>query len=598
MIVAYSSGMKLFINFFLFTFIIFIPNVSISESLEVNGSSKLEKLIEDRKYDEALNYIENIEPQKDKYNFYKVSAEFFMRAGKFLKAIDFFKLAYINANNQKEKDYTLLRRGECYLRLNYYDEAYLVLTNLVKNSPNSIYLNDAYLLLAQSCEALGKIEDAFKYFQKVPPTLSSQIIKAKAFVRMKKYEEGVKIFENMIKTEKNFLANNLDVYYYHGEALRNLNRLREAKIYLSGAKKLSNYKDLASLSLGLISYKEKDYSLAIEYFNEVMKGNDRNAKAEALYYLGKINYERGLKKEAKVMFINLRNNFPTSKEYAQATKYLMTIAREDKDYESIYKYLNEIAITSKLDMDLIDELEMITLELYETNKEELKKFFDKYGNYLLKAKKINTLLKISNAFGDDKQLKILNYVFLTSLGEEKKKSANLLFNYYVKKGDVDRALKYENYVDRNLVEKLKIYDYLIDGNYEKVSSIILNAKDVSSDDLNLLIYVFEKVKNKKKVLDFLSRAIDKNNLDPEIYVKLGDFFSEKDKKLSIKSYNKVLSLKNIKQDLKESIQQKIFALEKNEKIDVVRKYDGFEKEISKSKEVEKRIEKIIREFNI
>lgn len=573
---------------------------SISGANEIigNETKHLEALIEQRRYEEAFNFINITEPNNDKYGFYKTSADFLMRMGKYIKAIDYFKLAYVNAKNQKEKDYTMLRRGECYLNLTYFDEAYSILKNLVKISPNSIYLNDAYLLLAQSSESIGKIEEALFYYQKLPPTLNAQIVKAKAYVRLGKYNDAVKIFDTMIKTEKGILSEKQDIYYYYGEALRNLGRKKEAKTYLSGAKRLTAFKDKATVALGLIAYEEKDYETALGYFKEVVGENKKDALATALYYIGKIYFDKGLKKEAKESFVSLRNNYPVAKEYKDATVYLIKIVREEKDYESFYKYTNELLKSFRIDNNLVYEIESMLSDLYQSKNDEFRKAFERYGVYLYKAKRFNTLIKLSDALSEDKREKLLNNIFLMSIGEEKRKVANILFEYYIKKQDIEKALKFENYVEKHVVERLKIYDYLMASEYDKVLKIIANSKELSRDDLEILFYISDKVQDKKRLNTLITKAIEINTLTVAELIKLGDYFFEKDKKLAMKCYQKARSLKDIKPDEKEKLNRRLVSLEKNEKMPLDSENQEFKEPLKKVNEKEENIEKILKGYRL
>ena len=562
-----------------------------------NEAEHLKSLIKQRKYEEALNYIKNTEPEKDHYEFYKFSAEFFMKMGKYLKAVDYFKLAFINAKNQKKKDYTMLKRGECYLKLKYYNEAYLILKNLIKNSPNSIYLNDAYLLLAQAAESLGKIDEALSYYQKVPPTLLAQIIKAKAYVRMGRFNEAVKIFENMLKTEKGVLTENPDIYYYFGEALRNVGKYKEAKTYLSGAKRLAGFRDKACLSLGIIANKENDFETALSYFKEV-SSQDREAKAKALYYIGKIYLNKNLKKEAKESFIALRNNYPVAKEYKDATLHLITIARAEKDYDSVYRYLNELLKSSKVDEKTLSEMEALISDLYEVKGSEFNKAFQRYGVYLYKARRFNTLIKVSDALPEDKKEQLLNQIFLVSLGEEKKKTAKILFEYYVKKNNFDKALKFEKYVDKNQAEKIKLYDYLLASEYDKVFSIIMSSKEISDDDLKILLYISDKVKDRKRLNTAIAKSIDNNNLKYSIYVSIGDYFYDKDKKLALKCYQKALAFKELKPEEKEEIMKRVEALEKKEKLPEFTQHNEFKDVLKELNDKEETINNLLKGYNL
>lgn len=564
-----------------------------------NVSSEVEilkKMIEEKKYDEAINFIEKTDPIVKKYDFYKTSAEFFMKTGKYLKAIDYFKLAYINAEGNKEKDYTLLKRGECYLNLRNFSEAKLILSNLIKNSPNTLYLNDAYLLLAQTYEVLGDAREAIKYYEKVQPTMSAQIIKAKAYVRLNRFDEAIKIFEGIVKTEKEVFSNNPDIYYYYGEALRNKSRFKEAKTYLSGAKRINGFSEKASLSLGLIAYAEKDFHSAISFLNEVLNSNDRESKSEALYYLGKIYYEKGQKKEAIDSFIRLRNNFPVSKGYGKATLYLITLSRESKDYIGAIKYIDELLKDKSYNDDLIGEIDLMLNELSQLNDREFKLYFDKYHPYLLKSRKFSSLIKYSEKLSEDKRIPILNKVFLASSGEDKKKSATILFEHYLKKGDLTKALAYEKFVDKSLTEKIKIIDYLFDGNYEKALAIIEKTNQPTLDDLDNLFYIEKRISNKNRVKSVLSRWFRRDDINWEFYNKIGDYYFDKDKKFALESYKKAVA-KDISNENKKSIETKILALQNNEKFSFESK-NKLNENFIKISEQEKRVEKIVKEYGL
>lgn len=574
----------------IFTFNLYGQNSTVSEA-EI-----LQKLIEEKKFDEAINFIESTEPVMKKYDFYKTSAEFFMKTDKYLRAIDYFKLAFINAGGSKEKDYTLLKRGECYINLRNYNEAKLILYNLIKNNPNTFYLNDAYLLLAQTYEALGDGKEAINYYQKVQPTISAQIVKAKAYVRLNKYDEAIKIFESIIKTEKQVFSNNPDIYYYYAEALRNKSRFKEAKTYLAGAKRINGFSEKASLSLGLIAYAEKDFQPAINYLNEVLRGNDRESKAEALYYLGKIHLEMGQKSEAMEKFVNLRNNFPVSKKYLMATIHLIALSREAKDYKSSIKYIDELLIDKNYNDDLISEIDLILNELLQKDENNFKIAFDKYYPYLVHAKRFGSLIKYSERLNDEKRISVLNKVFLATSGEDKKKSATILFEHYLKKGDLTKALAYEKFVDKSLTEKIKMYDYLFDGNYERALAIIEKTNQPTLDDLDNLFYIEKRISNKNRVKNVLSRWFRRDDLNWEFYNKMGDYYFDKDQKLASESYKRAIS-KNIGNEAKKNIEKKILALQNNEKLPIESK-EKLDEIFVKIREQEKRVEKIVKEYGL
>lgn len=588
--VIFSAISKVVVIISIFAINLYGQNSTVSE-VEI-----LQKLIEEKKFDEAINFIDRTDPIMKKYDFYKTSAEFFMKTGKYLRAIDYFKLAFINAEGSKEKDYTLLKRGECYINLRNYNEAKLILYNLIKNNPNTFYLNDAYLLLAQTYEALGDGKEAINYYQKVQPTISAQIVKAKAYVRLNKYDEAIKIFESIIKTEKQVFSNNPDIYYYYAEALRNKSRFKEAKTYLAGAKRINGFSEKASLSLGLIAYAEKDFQPAINYLNEVLRGNDRESKAEALYYLGNIHLEMGQRSEAIDKFVNLRNNFPVSKKYLMATIHLIALSREAKDYKSSIKYIDELLIDKNYNDDLISEIDLILNELLQKDENNFIIAFDKYYPYLVHAKRFGSLIKYSERLNDEKRISVLNKVFFASSGEDKKKSATILFEYYLKKGDLTKALNYEKYVDKSLAEKIKIIDYLVDGNYEKALAVIEKINQPTLDDLDNLLYLEKRISNKNRVKNVLSKWIRRDDLNWEFYNKMGDYYFDKDQKLALESYKRAIS-KNIGNEAKKNIEKKIIALQNNEKLPIEpkEKLDG---SFVKIREQEKRVEKIVKEYGL
>ncbi|MFN3910136.1 MAG: hypothetical protein ACK4J0_02810, partial [Candidatus Anstonellaceae archaeon] len=85
-----------------------------------------------------------------------------------------------------------------------------------------------------------------------------------------------------------------------------------------------------------------------------------------------------------------------------------------------------------------------------------------------------------------KKINILNRIFIAGSVEEKKQSAKLLFNYYLSKGEISKALGFEDYVDKALTDKIKIYSY------RNQSSLILIVEDkgfpleqISNSQINL-----------------------------------------------------------------------------------------------------------------
>lgn len=556
----------------------------------------LKKLIGDKKYDEAIHFIEITEPLNKKFDFYKLSADFFMRMGKYLKAIDYYKLAYVNAETSKDREYTLLKRGECYLNLRNYNEAKLIISYLIKDYPNTLYINDAYLLLAQAHEALGESREAMNYYQKLQPTLSAQIIKAKAFVRLNKFDEAVKIFEGIFKTEKEVISNNPDIYYYFGEALRNKRRFKEAKTYLSGAKRVEAFSEKSSLSLGKIAYDEKEFDAAIKYFNEVITGKDKEAKAEAYYYLGMIYYEKGEIDKAIEKLVKLRNDFPVSRTYGKATIILSEIMRQRGEYESAIKYLDELLKNNNVNNEVINEMEMVLNDISGKDEKMFRKHFDRYAEYLLKFKRHSSLIKYCEKVPDEKKITILNRIFLSGSNEDKKKSAILLFNYYLNKGELSKALKLEKYVDKALSDRIRIHDYLFDGNYYKALYIIEKLDNPQLNDLENLLYLERKLNDKKRITNILRRWINSKDLEWNLYVRIGDYFFHRDKSLALESYKKAYA-KSITKENKREIEDRIIALQNNAQLPFVSE-NAFDEKLNKIREREKVVERIMKEYNL
>jgi CHAT domain-containing protein len=403
----------------------------------------------------VANYLSAIEIYKSlpetkltKYKLFLANyylAVVYNEAGKYSEAVSVLEKTLISASENQDlylENLMLKELGIAYLKTNNYKQGNEVIERTVNGFETL------------SAEKKGGIAD-------LP---SAYITQAEILLSLNKFEQAIKVLENVRTNYKNVVSENLlaslklaDVYFDYGNSLR----AEEIMSSLTVPENSSSYiKGVFNKISGKLLMKT-DKANALKFFNKanLYFAGDEHEQAEVSMFIGNTNYyaktystAKSYYEQAKIIFEHQNNQL----NIAQIENNLGIVFYNQKDYQAaILNCENALAINIELDNELNKARNQINLMYFnEAASNQTTAIF--YGKWA-----INTIQFIK--YGQLQSLeKDLQDNFQSSFTDAFRKLANLL----VKEGRISEAeqvlrfikeKEYQDYVRGN--GKLKGIDY-------------------------------------------------------------------------------------------------------------------------------------------
>jgi len=377
--------------------------------------------------------------------------------------------------------------------------------------PLEIDIAEASFYIGLSLQQIGKYDEAFEYYAKVPSTDISYyrlVLRnmGLAYEGMNKPYEAIKMYEKAIELD----PNNADAYNDLGIIYSDIGQYDKAIDYYSKVLEKNPQHKYAIHNIGLAYEKKGDIQKALEYFKS---SDSKTDLAYAYNALGNIYLEQ-------------------QKDYDKALEYYKQALVADPDYK--YAIRNSgLAYQGK------GEIEK-ALEYYEKSIDIDPEFTDAYniiGNIYLDAK-------------NDPDKAIEQYQKAIAL------DSNYKFAYYniglanERKGNFDKAIEYYNRtitIDPNYINGYNRLGYAyLEGKKDNDKAIEYFEKTLEKDPNNefMLKYLdaaYERKGDIAKLIQLLSRITEQNPSNLETFRRLGIIHEQNgDAVNAVATFNKAL----------------------------------------------------------
>jgi tetratricopeptide (TPR) repeat protein len=493
---------------------------------------------------EAVKILSEYQPSVQELPLYHYT---YAKAYELLKKQNDFiahlRLAYLYSQNGEMKERFLLERAEAYNKIGYHSEAVLTFKVFLKNFPHSQYSEKAYLGLADSLYQLAFFSEAKKAYEKAGNSSKALYGKANTLHSMGKIREAHEVYIAMLDKDRGYIESSQETVYNIGENLRLMGEFSAARIYLSSIT-AQPWKCKACRSLGLIEMEEKHFDIAVKFFRSALQSHERQLNSQVLLNLADVYVKQGRQEDAKTTLLQIRNQYPYSKEYDEALLMLSQLYNKEGNHNAAIPLIKELVFRQSPNQKALDEFEAIILEAEEKDREEFLGLWKTIGCWLLQPPRSQSLLRIARGLkGSGKPyLEVCTWLSKYGSGDAQIESNLLLSNFYADIGDAATAMKYflrigiTNSSDEILRVRAKIH--LANKEYLKAAKVILGIAKLHQDDLVFLADLLESVRNDRKIMEFFERAVNKSDVPPWVYVKLADALYEMGEKSDALKYYK------------------------------------------------------------
>lgn len=370
-----------------------------------------------------------------------------------------------------------------------------------------------------------------------------------AIVKMKLAVEYIKQgqFSEALEEVKEVIAmdpDSIEAQLLLGGIYSSLREYRRAEESYRHVLKLNPEEAEASLSLGSVLAEQKKYTESLRIFQKVGKSHDESYSALAYYYMGRVNFQMGKKKQAIGNFkksLEIKPDFSDAalalakiqyslgyKQEAtkglayfqkifgpevEVAKVLSRFYEESKEYDKAYKQYEIIVKGDPEQLNILAKMALISLE---------------QRKYSRAIKELEKILTISP---DSDKIRFFLAVTYEEVGKEQKAAQEFqkipknssfyneatarLVQFYIAKGDLQRAENIALTAIRNRPDMPKLY-YVYnsfinseDHHHEIINLLVRVTQRFSENsELQFLLGVFyDKVNNKQKVISHMRKAI-------------------------------------------------------------------------------------------
>lgn len=519
---------------------------------ESSPIKKAEELLNNGNTSESLKIISGYRPEPHElFSYYYVSAKALKKAKKLSDSIDKFRMAYIYAASEEEKESALFQRADTYYELGFYNEAIVAFKIFLKNFGKTINSEKAELRLAESLLKIGNFREALQHCEMAGSSSTAMYCRANALQGTGKIQEANDIYMSMISKDRAYLTTSHETMYMVGENLRLMGRLSDAKIYLNSVRELP-HKHMANISLGKIALDEGDIERAIKLFNSALQSRDRELRRKAILYLADAYMRAGKQDEAISNLKDIRNNYPYGRDYDSAILMLSRLYRSSGKTEEAISVLKELVFRRSPNIEAINEFERIAIDTVEKDREDILKLWKSIGNWLLDPSRSDSLIRISNGLRPTGKpfIDISKWLLKYGTEEAKLKSRIALADFYADIGDASSAREYLNSIENQGISKndealrVKAKVNFLNGDYQRAADAILSIKGIKESDINLLSEVISTVKYNRRAVEFYENAVNRLNAPVKAYIRLADILYDTGRKAdAMKYYTSIISMK-------------------------------------------------------
>jgi tetratricopeptide (TPR) repeat protein len=499
-----------------------------SRDTSVNALESARLMLKQQKPFEALQDLDYYKPSQDERSAYQyIYAQALVQMKKPYASIEHYRLAYIYAGSDSEKEALLLERADVYAQMSYYSEAVVCLDVFLKLFPRSAQVQRAHLGIAVARYHLHEYREALAHYDKAGDSLPVRYGRANTLQSLGRTSEAHDIYRSLIGTDPEAINSSPETMYKLGENYRQSGLLEEAKIYLNSVKE-PLLQDKVAISLGLIAMANKDHKTAIERFTTASASTDRRIQRQAIMHRADAYLQTNRLDEAEAALSEIRKRHPYGPEYDTAALLLTRTYRARGNQSGAVSLLKELIYRRTPSSEALDELDAILLET--RDRDALLKLWTSAGRWLMESSRSASLLKIAEnlRYSGRPFLDLCAWLIKNGSDDVKSQARILLADFHAELGDAATAW---GYLDRARVKdenddvlRVKVRAYLANKDQLNAAKSIMALRDLQSKDLLLLLGLMRSFKNKdlEQSLQFCFRTFVKESATPLVAVRFAD----------------------------------------------------------------------------
>lgn len=537
MFVAICANMETLLQVILLSLLIGADRSSIAGEKVVLPTSleSAQGLIKSKKPEDALAILSSYIPSRDEFSAYHYAyAQALVQVQQPYESIEHYRLAYLYAGSDSDKERMLLERAEVYAGMGYSSEAVVCFDVFLSQFPKSNLIERAELGIAESRYRLGEFKEALTHFEKAGSSFRALYGKANALQSLGKAAEASDIYQDLIKNDPEVINSSPDTLFNIGENHRQLGRLNDAKIFFSSVKD-DVIKYRCAIGLGLIASKEGQFDAAVKYFNTAAESPDRQVRSEASMDRADVQIRLEKYDEAEAALLEVRNGYSYGKQYDTATLLLSKLYRTRGKLNESVAVLTALIYRRTPSSAALDELETIMLEAKEQDRDAFVKLWNSAGRWLLDPSRSESLVKIARRLRHSGTPFFEVCAWLIRHGSEDAKTEGrlLLADFYADLGDSATA---RGYLTRPTIKghsdevlRISAKAYLADHDPVNASQALMAVREPRETDMLLLMDSMKSLKNTGKVIQFCRKTFMKTPATPQVAVRFADILFDADK---------------------------------------------------------------------
>lgn len=504
--------------------------------------SKANELIIAGKNDEAIHLLSFYHPAHEELSEYHYAyAQALVGSEKSYESLEHYRLAYLYAGTEADKERLLLERAELYSRMNFNYEAAVCYEVLFKKYPKERSMERAEIGIADARYRLGEFREALAHYEKAGPALRVQYGKANALQSLGRTPEAYEIYSSLLQKDPAFINASQDTLFNAGENYRQSGKSNNAKIFFKSIKE-SPFREKAQMGLGLVALDEGKFADALEYFTEASRSSDRQVRRAAIINRADIFMRQGKYDDAMTSLQEVKRSFPYGAHYDRAVLMLAKLHRMRAESGEAVAVLKELIYRRTPSSAALDELESLLLEVKDKNREEFERLWKSAGRWLLDPSRYAAVIKLAEGlrYSGKPFFDVCGWLIKFGPESAKAEARLLLAGFYASIGDDASATLYLNRakikrLDDN-VQRIKARLAYNRRDYQKTFQEIQSIRQPREQDELLLLDAMNFLMDIRKAADYCDRLFRSSPGSATAYVRFADILFNAGRKAEALQY--------------------------------------------------------------
>lgn len=476
----------------------------------------------------AVDALSSYKPNsREAFAYHSVYGSALVQANRPYDAIEHYRLAFIYAATDVDKERILFERAETYAKMAYASEAAVCYAVFLRKFPDSGFAERAHLGIAEARYRLGEYHDAVKHYEKAGASFAARSGIPNALQALGRTEEAFKLYLSLLKTNPMDINSSPETLYSMGESFRLSGRNPDAKIYLGSIKEPPT-KFRAEVGLGQIALEERRLHDAVRHFSEASGSPERVVRRQALTLRAEAYMKLGNFDDAEATLREVRNSHPYGKTYDSVLMNLARLSTVRGRPADAVPFLKELIYRRTPMPEALDELEKIILDAKDKAPAEFLQLWKSVGRWLMDASRSAALVKIARGLRSSGRpfLDLCSWLVKYGTEETKNEGRLLLADFYAELGDGATA---SGYLLRarapgrdDDVRRIAAKIALLNRDERKAAEALLSLTAPREEDVLAVIGMMQSLKDVRKAAAFCEQAFQRTPGTPAAYARFAD----------------------------------------------------------------------------